>query len=67
MDANLPDVKEYLNVGFDTRNQLKLFVGERSKIQFESGCKMFDLFLYEPFEVDRPTFYAENYLESIFK
>lgn len=45
------NVNEYINVDFDQRNQLKLFVGERSKTQFDSGCKMFDLYLFDPFEV----------------
>ena len=40
------DNKQFINIGFDTRNQLKLFVGERSKTQFDSGCKMFDVYLY---------------------
>lgn len=43
--------KEFVNVGFDIRTQLKLFVGERSKTQFDSGCKIFDLVLHDPFEV----------------
>lgn len=38
-------------INFDMRNQVKLFVGERSKTPFDSGCKMFDIFLHDPFEV----------------
>jgi len=46
-----PKMSEYLNVSYDLRNQVKLFVGERSKTQFDSGCKMFDLNLHEPHKV----------------
>ncbi len=42
---------ELINVSYDLRNQVKLFVGERSKTQFDSGCKMFDLNLHEPHQV----------------
>lgn len=42
---------EFLNVDFEMRNQLKLFVGERSKTAFDSGCKIFDVILHEPYEV----------------
>jgi hypothetical protein len=48
-DQNLDD--QYLNVNYEMKNQLKLFVGERSKTAFDSGCKMFDLFLKEPHQV----------------
>jgi hypothetical protein len=44
-------MSEYLNVNYELRNQVKLFVGERSKTQFDSGCKMFDLNLHEPHQV----------------
>lgn len=43
--------EELLDVSFDMRNQVKLFVGERSKIQFDSGCNMFDLFIHNPYDV----------------
>lgn len=48
-NSNLDD--QYLNVSYEMKNQLKLFVGERSKTVFDSGCKMFDLFLKEPHQV----------------
>lgn len=37
-----------LSVDYDIRNQIKLFVGERSRTVFESGCKMFDLVVHDP-------------------
>ncbi|CAF0950264.1 unnamed protein product [Brachionus calyciflorus] len=48
--------KLWVNVNFDMRNQLKLFVGERSKTQFDSGCKMFDIFLKDTFRFDEIKF-----------
>ena len=42
---------EFVNVDYEMKTQLKLFVGERSKTPFDSGCKIFDLALNEPFEV----------------
>jgi hypothetical protein len=47
-NTNLP---QYVDITFETKNQLKLFVGERSRTVFDSGCKMFDLVLKEPFQV----------------
>lgn len=49
-DFNTP---QWINVGYDMKNQIKLFVGERSKTQFDSGCKMFDLHLQDPFQVTK--------------
>lgn len=43
--------KEFINVDYEMRNQLKLFVGERSKTAFDSGCKIFDVILHEPYDV----------------
>jgi hypothetical protein len=34
-------------ISFQLKNQLKLFVGERSKVIFDSGCKIFDVHLME--------------------
>ena len=34
-------------ISFQLKNQLKLFVGERSKVAFDSGCKIFDVYLME--------------------
>lgn len=45
------DTSQWITVNYDLKSQVKLFVGERSKTQFESGCKMFDLYLHEPFNV----------------
>ena len=41
----------FLDVDFLMKNQVKLFVGERSKTAFDSGCKMFDLYLNDNFQV----------------
>jgi hypothetical protein len=41
----------HTEVGFETKSQVKLFIGERSKTQFDSGCKMFDLMLRDPYHV----------------
>jgi hypothetical protein len=49
--------KSFLNVDYDTRNALKLFVGERSKTTFDSGCKMFDLVINEPHSFDTISFH----------
>ena len=38
-------------VGYEIKNQVKLFIGERSKTTFDSGCKMFDIFLKDAFQV----------------
>jgi hypothetical protein len=42
---------QYINVNYVIRNQIKLFIGERSKTTFDSGCKIFDLFINEPHQV----------------
>ena len=34
-------------ISFQLKNQLRLFVGERSKVVFDSGCKIFDVHLME--------------------
>jgi hypothetical protein len=44
---------QYINVNYVIRNQIKLFIGERSKTTFDSGCKIFDLFINEPHQVAR--------------
>lgn len=49
--------RPFLNVDFDTRNAIKLFVGERSKTVFDSGCKMFDLIIHEPHCFDTISFH----------
>lgn len=47
----------FVNVDYDIRNHIKLFIGERSKTAFESGCKMFDLIIHEPHQFDTITFH----------
>ena len=51
-DKNSTDQKNFLNVDYLMKNQVKLFVGERSKTTFDSGCKMFDIYLNDVFQVD---------------
>ena len=51
MDSNRYIPPKYLNVSYVMRNQIKLFIGERSKTAFDSGCKIFDLYLNEPHQV----------------
>ena len=48
---NENSIPQYINVNYEIKNQLKLFVGERSKTVFDSGCKMFDIFLKDPYQV----------------
>ena len=50
MDSKLSPL-QHVSISYVMRNQIKLFIGERSKTQFDSGCKMFDLFLNEPHQV----------------
>jgi hypothetical protein len=45
------EIKNFLDVDCLIKNQVKLFVGERSKTAFDSGCKMFDLYLNDTFQV----------------
>jgi hypothetical protein len=49
--SSLNNSQNQTEVGFETKNQVKLFIGERSKTQFDSGCKMFDLMLKDPYHV----------------
>lgn len=44
--------KQWLTVGYEIKNQIRLFIGERSKTQFDSGCKMFDLIFKDTFRVN---------------
>lgn len=39
-------------VSFQTKNQIRLFIGERSKVAFDSGCKMFDVYLMDTYQVN---------------
>ncbi len=43
---------EIIELKYEIKNQVKLFVGERSKTTFDSGCKMFDLIFNDLFEFD---------------
>ena len=38
-------------ISFQVKNQLRLFVGERTKVIFDSGCKIFDVHLMESLPV----------------
>jgi hypothetical protein len=51
----------HLSVSFELKNQVKLFIGERSKTQFDSGCKMFDLMLKDPYRVT----HSQNKLSKV--
>jgi hypothetical protein len=52
MQSNVkPSPPQHINISYVMRNQIKLFIGERSKTTFDSGCKIFDLFLNEPHQV----------------
>ena len=46
------EIKNFLDVDCLIKNQVKLFIGERSKTAFDSGCKMFDLYLNDTFQVN---------------
>ena len=47
----------FIGIDYEYRNQIKLFVGERSKTAFDSGCKMFDLIIHDPNQFDTITFH----------
>lgn len=51
MDSSKYMPPKHMSVSYVMRNQIKLFIGERSKTTFDSGCKIFDLFLSEPHQV----------------
>ncbi len=46
-----------LSVDYDIKGLLKLFVGERSKTPFDSGCKIFDLIIHDPHFFDTISFH----------
>jgi hypothetical protein len=43
-------------VSFQIKGQIRLFIGDRSKVQFDSGCKIFDVHLTDTFEFEKITF-----------
>ena len=50
-DKKPVEINQFLNVQYQIKNQVKLFVGERSKTTFDSGCKMFDIYITDTFQV----------------
>jgi len=59
MEAYKKITPQYVNVNYVTRNQIKLFIGERSRTTFDSGCKIFDLFINEPHRVLKRKLYLK--------
>jgi hypothetical protein len=45
-------------INYQVKNQIRLFIGERSKVQFDSGCKIFDVYLMENMQVKQQKKYV---------
>lgn len=45
-----------IKVGFQIKGQIRLFIGDRSKVQFDSGCKIFDVYIMDTFEFEKISF-----------
>ena len=73
MSNNSFSAQQFTYLEFEIANQVKLFVGERSKTTFDSGCKMFDVVFKDTQQVcskwqhiDKFIFETENILVSFY-